>query len=220
MIVVAYYNRKWELECYLNVIRVRAEWGFVYVQRTVNVCFLMLGLFRCSSAFLCLLSVSKSSFLDYWVLFYFATLYFRCSRLLCLLQFFYKKNLQAFLFAKYLNMFSRSVILTMPFSMDSIVKLFGLSCEIVDRKYGWKTSFTRCKCYRHFLVNPQSTKNINNAANWLSTSRYSNRARGVKTLEGKDSQSFNFFSQQLAINVIRFLSNYISISTLFYRDDC
>jgi len=71
-------DRKWEQERYLNVIRVRAEWGYVHVQYAVHACFLLLGWFR----FLCLLSVGgDSSLLDCWVLFYFVILYFRCSRL-------------------------------------------------------------------------------------------------------------------------------------------
>ena len=58
------------------MIGVRAERG------SVHVCFLLLGLFRCSSIFLCLPSAGgESSLLDCWVLFCFVILYFRCSRL-------------------------------------------------------------------------------------------------------------------------------------------
>jgi len=73
-------DRKWEQERYLDVIRVRAEWGYVHAQYAVHVCFLMLGWLRISSIFLCLLS--GQSFL----LFCSVILCFRCSRLLCLLQ--------------------------------------------------------------------------------------------------------------------------------------
>jgi len=37
--------------------------------------------------------------------------------------------------AKSLNIFSRSMLLTMPFSIDNIAKLFSLSWEIFDLKY-------------------------------------------------------------------------------------
>jgi len=61
---------------------VRAEWGLVHVQHVVHACFLMLGWFQSSSAFLCLISAGgESNLLDCWVLFCFVILYFRCSRL-------------------------------------------------------------------------------------------------------------------------------------------
>ena len=64
------------------MIGVRAEWVSVHVQHVVHVCFLLLGLFRCSSIILCLLSIGgESSLLDCWVLFCFLILCFGCSRL-------------------------------------------------------------------------------------------------------------------------------------------
>ena len=75
-------------------------------------------------------------------------------------QVFWKNTFQAF-FAKSLNIFSSSVILTIP-----IAKLFSLSCEIIDRKL----------VLNFFL---------RNAVNRLSTSRYSNRAWDVKILQGR-----------------------------------
>ena len=64
------------------MIGVRAERGSVHVQYVVHACFLMLGLFRCSSVFPCLPSAGgEPSPLDCWVLFCFVILHFRCSRL-------------------------------------------------------------------------------------------------------------------------------------------
>ena len=51
--------------------------------------------------------------------------------ILCLLE----TDSSGFLICKLFQITFKSRVLVMSFSIDSTAKLFGLSCEIVDRKY-------------------------------------------------------------------------------------
>jgi len=132
----------------------------------------------------------------------------------------FAKRLFKLCYLQSLNIFPRSMILTMPFSVDSIAKLFGLSCESFDRIYVL-TSFEK-------ILSPDATvtfivkkilkaiKTFKNAVNRLSTSRYSNRVWGVKILAGRKFSKLQVFQPAVSINFICSFSDDVSIRKLFF----